>query len=121
TGRQTRYTTCFPGSSILATSNRQYGSDEPLTQIPIFFVISFPRWLVMKTCKIPVWPKEIEDACQPDKNDPVNKGAEHNPPQIWRPMLGLQGKERYARTFAKERKAMDRITTRLREKYGEHD
>ncbi|MFK3663510.1 DUF6708 domain-containing protein [Scandinavium sp. NPDC088450] len=89
-------------------------------QIPFFFVISFPRWLVMKTSKIPVWPKEIEDACQPDKNDPVNKGAEHNPPQIWRPMLGLQGKERYARTFAKERKAMDRITTRLREKYGEH-
>ncbi|MFK3663508.1 DUF6708 domain-containing protein [Scandinavium sp. NPDC088450] len=89
-------------------------------QIPIFFVISFPRWLVMKTCKIPVWPKEIEDACQPDKNDPVNKGAEHNPPQIWRPMLGLQGKERYARAFAKERKAMDRITARLREKYGEH-
>ncbi|BEU80852.1 hypothetical protein EAG21025_41650 [Enterobacter asburiae] len=87
-------------------------------QLPFFFVISFPRWLVMLTCKIPEWPAEIAAACQPDENDPVNKGAEHNPPQVWRPMLGLQGKERYARTFAKERGAMDRVVARLKAKYG---
>ncbi|WP_336263502.1 DUF6708 domain-containing protein [Silvania confinis] len=86
-------------------------------QLPVFFVISFPRWLVMLTCKIPEWPAEVVAACQPAENDPVNKGAEHNPPQVWRPMLGLQGKERYARTFAKERGAMDRVVARLKAKY----
>ncbi|HED1246552.1 TPA: hypothetical protein R4S04_004467 [Enterobacter bugandensis] len=90
-------------------------------QLPVFFVLSFPRWLVMLTCKIPEWPAEVVAACQPAENDPVNKGAEHNPPQVWRPMLGLQGKERYARTFAKERGAMDRIVARLKAKYGGQD
>ncbi len=87
-------------------------------QFPVFFAISFPRWLVMRTSKIPVWPADIAAACQPDKNDPVNKGAENNPPQIWRSMLAWQGKERFARTFAKERGAMDRIVARLKAKYG---
>lgn len=90
-------------------------------QLPFFFVISFPRWLVMLTCKIPEWPAEVAAACQPDENDPVNKGAEHNPPQVWRPMLGLQGKERYTHTFAKERGAMDRVVARLKAKYGGQD
>ena len=90
-------------------------------QLPLFFVLSFPRWLVMLTCKIPEWPAEVVAACQPAENDPVNKGAEHNPPQVWRPMLGLQGKERYARTFAKERGAMDRVVARLKAKYGGQD
>ena len=87
-------------------------------QLPLFFVLSFPRWLVMATSKIPVWPADVVAACQPAENDPVNKGAEHNPPQVWRPMLGLQGKELYARTFAKERGAMDRVVARLKAKYG---
>ncbi|WP_426816739.1 DUF6708 domain-containing protein [Winslowiella sp. 2C04] len=87
-------------------------------QLPIFFVISFPRWLVMATCNIPVWPAEVVSACQPAENDPVNKGAENNPPQVWRPMLGLQGKTRYAQSFAREREAMDRIIARLKVKYG---
>jgi len=87
-------------------------------QLPIFFVISFPRWLVMATSKIPAWPAEVVAACQPAADDPVNKGAENNPPQVWRPMLGLQGKTRYAQSFAREREAMDRITARLRAKYG---
>ncbi|WP_426816731.1 DUF6708 domain-containing protein [Winslowiella sp. 2C04] len=87
-------------------------------QLPIFFVISFPRWLVMATSKIPAWPAEVVAACQPAADDPVNKGAENNPPQVWRPMLGLQGKTRYAQSFAREREAMDRITARLRVKYG---
>jgi len=87
-------------------------------QLPIFFVISFPRWLVMATSKIPAWPAEVVAACQPAADDPVNKGAENNPPQVWRPMLGLQGKTRYAQSFARERGAMDRIVARLKAKYG---
>ena len=88
---------------------------------PFFFVISFSRWLVMLTSSIPVWPAEVEAACQPDENDPISKGAEDNPPQIWRPMLSWQGKERFARTFAKERGAMDRIIARLKAKYGDRE
>ena len=101
--------------------SKQYGRLGLLVnalQFPFFFIISFSRWLVMKTSKVPVWPAEIAATCQPDENDPINKGAEHNPPQVWRPMLGLQGKTRYAQSFAREREAMDRITARLRVKYG---
>ncbi|MFY9997178.1 MAG: DUF6708 domain-containing protein [Leclercia sp.] len=89
-----------------------------LPLFPLVLLISITRWLVMLTCKIPEWPAEVAAACRPDENDPISKGAEHNPPQVWRPMLGLQGKERYARTFAKERGAMDRVVARLKAKYG---
>lgn len=88
---------------------------------PLFFVISITRWLVMRTSKIPEWPAEVAAACQPEDNDPVNKGAEHNPPQVWRPMLAWQGKERFARSFARERSAMNRIIARLKAKYGGPD
>ncbi|MGV3344743.1 DUF6708 domain-containing protein, partial [Enterobacteriaceae bacterium LUAb1] len=87
-------------------------------QLPVFFVISFSRWLVMATSKIPVWPAEVAAACQQAANDPVNKGADNNPPQVWRSMLGLQGKKRYAQSFAREREAMDRIIARLKARYG---
>ncbi|WP_202302928.1 DUF6708 domain-containing protein [Dryocola clanedunensis] len=89
-----------------------------LPLFPLVFLISITRRLVMATSKIPVWPAEVVAACQPAADDPVNKGAEHNPPQVWRPMLGLQGKARYAQSFARERGAMDRIVSRLKEKYG---
>ena len=90
-------------------------------QFPILFVLSFPRWLVMRTSTIPVWPPEVEAACRPDENDPVNKGAEHNPPQIWRPMLAWQGKECFAKVFARERSASERIIARLKAKYGDEN
>ncbi|HDJ1438506.1 TPA: hypothetical protein PPN70_000913 [Serratia rubidaea] len=90
-----------------------------LLQFPFLFAIAFSRWLVMLTCKIPQWPADIATACQIAENDPVNKGPEDNPPQLWRPMLALQGKKRYAQTFAKERGAMERIIARLKAKYGE--
>jgi hypothetical protein len=89
-----------------------------LPLFPLVFLISITRRLIMATSKIPVWPAEVVAACQPAADDPVNKGAEHNPPQVWRPMLGLQGKARYAQSFARERGAMDRIVSRLKEKYG---
>ena len=101
--------------------SKQYGRLGLLVnalQFPIFFVLSFPRWLVMATSKIPVWPAEVVAACQPAADDPVNKGAENNPPQVWRPMLGLQGTMRYAQSFARERGAMGRIVARLQAQYG---
>lgn len=40
----------------------------------IFWPIALPliatRWLVLKTCKVPVWPAEIEAACRIEPNDP---------------------------------------------------
>lgn len=90
-------------------------------QFPFFFVISFPRWLVMRTSKIPEWPADVAAACQPEDNDPINKGAENNPSQVWRPMLAWQGKARFAQSFARERGAMDRIIARLKAKYGGPD
>jgi hypothetical protein len=60
----------------------------------------------------------VEAACQVADNDPVNKGPEHNPPQLWRQMLAIQGKKRFDEVFATERAAMNRITARLKEKYG---
>ena len=89
-----------------------------LPLFPLVFLISITRKLIMATCKIPVWPAEVAAACQPAENDPINKGAENNPPQVWRPMLGLQGKKCYAQSFAREREAMDRIIARLKAKYG---
>lgn len=106
---------------LLYLSKQQYGRLGLIVnvlQFPLFFVISFSRWLVMATSKIPVWPAEVVTACQPAADDPVNKGAENNPPQVWRPMLGLQGKVRYAQSFTREREAMDRIVARLKAKYG---
>ncbi|OAT77134.1 hypothetical protein A9B99_07450 [Mangrovibacter phragmitis] len=86
--------------------------------IPIFLAVSLVRWLVMLTSKIPRWPADIMAACQVAENDPVSKGPEDNPPQLWRPMLAMQGKKRHARTFAKETSAMDRIIARLKNQYG---
>lgn len=36
------------------------------------------RWLAMATCKVPVWPAEIEAACQPDPDDPYRKDWRSN-------------------------------------------
>jgi len=89
-----------------------------LPLLPVILLISIVRWVIMQTSRIPVWPEEVEAACQVADNDPVNKGPEHNPPQLWRQMLAIQGKKRFDEVFATERAAMNRITARLKEKYG---
>lgn len=86
---------------------------------PLLLLVSISRWLVMLTCRIPVWPPEVEAACAVAADDPINRGAETNPPQVWRSMLAVQGRARYARALARERGAMDRIIAYLKEKYGE--
>lgn len=40
------------------------------------------RWFAMRTSKIPVWPKEIEDVCRVDANDPYLKDGSMNPPGL---------------------------------------
>jgi len=52
-------------------------------QIPlllIYFIIWPGRWFAMRTSKIPVWPKEIEEVCVVAANDPFRKDASMNEP-----------------------------------------
>lgn len=44
-----------------------------------FFQACF-RWLAMRTCKVPVWPKEIEDTCTIEPGDPWVRDVTTNPP-----------------------------------------
>ncbi|MBP0610511.1 MULTISPECIES: DUF6708 domain-containing protein [Burkholderia] len=58
---------------------------QPIGQIllsPVFFVASLGRWFAMRTSKIPVWPAEIEAACQVDPFDPYLRDASRNPEKI---------------------------------------
>jgi len=105
------------GMLYLSKVNHKLDLLMMLPLVPFLLVMATFRWVVMTTSKIPVWPEDVEVACRVAADDPVNRGAEHNPPQVWRPMLALQGPERYQRSFAKERGAMDRVIARLKEKY----
>jgi len=105
------------GMLYLSKVNHKLDLLMMLPLVPFLLIMATFRWVVMQTSKIPVWPEDVEVACRVAADDPVNRGAEHNPPQVWRPMLALQGSERYQRSFAKERGAMDRVIARLKEKY----
>ncbi|OAT77133.1 hypothetical protein A9B99_07445 [Mangrovibacter phragmitis] len=106
------------GLLYISTQVSRMGWSVHIPLIPLFLAVSLVRWLVMLTSKIPCWPADIMAACQVAEDDPVSKGPENNPPQLWRPMLAMQGKKRHARTFAKETSAMDRIIARLKNQYG---
>lgn len=55
-----------------------------LTMLPFSFLFSFGRWLAMRTSKIPVWPKHVEDACRIEPSDPFERDARNNPQQFWK-------------------------------------
>lgn len=47
----------------------------------LIYLGSYPgRWLAMRTSKIPLWPKEIEESCVIELNDPFRKDASMNKP-----------------------------------------
>ena len=47
----------------------------------LIYLGSYPgRWLAMRTSKLPVWPKGIEDACVIEPNDPFCKDESTNKP-----------------------------------------
>lgn len=48
------------------------------------FLFSFGRYAAMCTSKTPVWPEEINQACQIDPNDPVNLTDKDNPQWSWK-------------------------------------
>jgi hypothetical protein len=58
------------------------GAAPLILQIPILILntLIYPaRWFAMRTSKIPVWPKEIEEQCTVDPHDPYIRDARHNP------------------------------------------
>lgn len=47
----------------------------------VLYVLPYPgRWLAMRTSKLPMWPKEIEERCVIEANDPYRKDASTNKP-----------------------------------------
>ncbi|AIY41485.1 hypothetical protein LT85_2327 [Collimonas arenae] len=50
-----------------------YGADSPFAQaisLPLVALSTVTRWLIFKTCKVPVFPREIEAECVVEANDP---------------------------------------------------
>jgi hypothetical protein len=52
--------------------------------LPLYFLMSLGRWFAMRTSKIPVWPKEVEDVCRIEPGDPYARDARDNPPKLWK-------------------------------------
>lgn len=47
----------------------------------LIYLAAYPgRWLAMRTSKLPMWPKEIEEHCVIEANDPYRKDASINKP-----------------------------------------
>lgn len=47
----------------------------------LIYVLPYPgRWIAMRTSKLPVWPKEIEDVCVIQPSDPYRRDASTNKP-----------------------------------------
>jgi hypothetical protein len=45
----------------------------------VFSLFFLGRWFTMLTCKVPVWPEEIEEECKIEVDDPYRKDASNNP------------------------------------------
>lgn len=60
----------------------------PIILLPFFLalmsIFCIPRFIAIRTSKIPVWPQEIEKMCQFDKDDPYIKDQTMNSPHPWR-------------------------------------
>lgn len=62
----------------------------PYSGYPFFYWIMSPfnlavagvRWLVMRSCTVPVWPHHIEEACPIDEADPFVRDSRINPPNL---------------------------------------
>jgi hypothetical protein len=59
-----------------------------MIMLPLYFLMSLGRWFAMRTSKIPVWPKEVEEVCRIEPNDPHARDARNNPPELWNALWG---------------------------------
>jgi hypothetical protein len=55
-----------------------------MIMLPLYLPMSLGRWFAMRTSKIPVWPKEIEEPCRIEPNDPYARDGCSNPKELWR-------------------------------------
>jgi len=49
------------------------------TFAPLLYLQAFFRWIAMRTSKVPVWPKEVEDVCLIEPDDPCVLDVTTNP------------------------------------------
>lgn len=65
----------------------------PLFQVlisPLVFVFAIGRAIATLTCRIPKWPKEVEEACAIPPGDPYARDWRNNPPLDWWIFFGKQ-------------------------------
>ncbi len=85
--------------------------------LPLDFLASVSRYIAMQTSKIPQWPQEVLDACQPDPHDPINVSAASNPAHLWRYVLANEKREEYEARYARQAAAYARIKAKLAARY----
>ncbi len=86
---------------------------------PFAVVESIARYIAMQTSKIPQWPQDVLDACVVDPADPINVGAENNPPHRWRTVLANESREVFDATDKRLKLANERIKSKLIARYGD--
>lgn len=79
---------------------------------------SVARYIAMQTSKIPQWPQEVLNACEPGADDPVNVSADNNPKDMWRLVFANQKYEDWKTLYDKMECATNRIHTALTARYG---
>ena len=85
--------------------------------LPLDFLASLSRYIAMQTSKIPQWPQEVLDACQPDPHDPINISAANNPVHLWRYVLANEKREEYEARYTRQAAAYARIKEKLAARY----
>ncbi|WP_336222121.1 DUF6708 domain-containing protein [Citrobacter amalonaticus] len=85
--------------------------------LPLDFLASLSRYIAMQTSKIPQWPQEVLDACQPDHHDPINISAASNPAHLWRYVLANEKREEYEARYTRQAAAYARIKEKLAARY----
>ena len=87
-------------------------------KFPLALLASFARYIAMQTSKIPQWPQEVLDACQPESDDPINVSAANNPEHLWRYVLANEKRDVYEARYARQKAAYERIKAKLDAHYN---
>ena len=85
---------------------------------PLDLLASFSRYIAMRTSKIPQWPQEVLDACQPEHDDPIDVSAANNPKHLWRYVLANEKRDVYEARYARQKAAYERIKEKLDLRYS---
>ncbi|QXA93799.1 Uncharacterised protein [Citrobacter braakii] len=86
--------------------------------LPFALVESVARYIAMQTSKIPQWSPDVLEACAVEPNDPINVGAENNPPHRWRTVLANETREVFDAKNQHLKSVNQEIKEKLDKKYG---